>query len=239
MSRYFVNEIYRCLQGEGLNTGKPAVLVRFQICNLRCTWCDTPQAQERRALGVAVQSFSLEELVAEIRRVSELGERPIQHAIFTGGEPTIHPIHHVRKALGPEWTVEVETNGTRIPHLEFSDFLEADYALFQWNVSPKGFMAGESIVSEALAHWGALQRAGSAVFLKCVVRRAQAEADMAEIQGWESAFGFVRKHVFLMPEGTERSSQTGAEWLHDVCINQGYRLAIRLHVVLFGNKKGV
>jgi organic radical activating enzyme len=39
---FLINEIYPCLQGEGINLGKPSLLVRFQICNLRCVWCDTP-----------------------------------------------------------------------------------------------------------------------------------------------------------------------------------------------------
>jgi 7-carboxy-7-deazaguanine synthase len=239
VSRYFVNEIYRCLQGEGFNIGKPAVLVRFQICNLRCVWCDTPQAQERRVNGVDPTSYSLEDLVAEIERVSNMGDVPIRHAIFTGGEPTIHPIHRVRKALGAGWTVEVETNGTRVPHREFSDFSETDYALFQWNVSPKGNAAGESIEPQALCHWGQLSRESGSVFLKCVVRKAEQVEDLAEVGAWENDFGFLRDRIFLMPEGTSRESQAQAEWLHDVCVSKGYRLAIRLHVVLFGNKKGV
>jgi organic radical activating enzyme len=227
------------LQGEGFNIGKPAVLVRFQMCNLRCKWCDTPQAQERRVNGVEPQSFTLDELVAEIERVSRQGDKPIRHVIFTGGEPTIHPIHRVRRALGPSWTAEVETNGTRIPHAEFPDFEDSDYAQFQWNVSPKGRAAGESIEPQALRHWGSLSQTAALVFFKCVVRKDEQSEDLSEILSWENDFRFPRERVFLMPEGTSRESQMHSEWLHDVCVNKGYRLAIRLHVVLFGNKKGV
>ncbi len=239
MTQFLLNEMYRCLQGEGFNIGKPSVLVRFQICNLRCIWCDTPQAQMRRMKGVEAKSLSLDDVVSEINRVSLESSIPIRHAIFSGGEPTIHPIHLIRRVLGDEWSVEVETNGTRIPHREFTEFLESDYSLFQWNISPKGIAAGEEIVPEALEYWGELCKTHPKVFLKCVVRRGFAREDLAEIASWELRYSFPRDRIFLMPEGTTRESQTDAKWLHDICIDKGYRLAPRLHVVLFGNQKGV
>ena len=39
-----VHEIYRSIQGESTFAGLPCTFVRLTGCNLRCTWCDTPQA---------------------------------------------------------------------------------------------------------------------------------------------------------------------------------------------------
>lgn len=239
MTQFFINELYRCLQGEGFNIGKPAILVRFQTCNLRCTWCDTPQAQQRRAPGIDVKTYSTDALKNEILTIANVGKKGIRHAMFTGGEPTLQAIHVLRQVLSDEWSVEVETNGTRIPHKDLPNFSEADYARFQWNISPKGQVAGEDIVPEALAHWGALAHKQQSIFLKCVVRKNFAREDLAELKKWEEDFGFQRSRIFLMPEGTSRESQVDAQWLHDVCLDNGYRLAPRLHVILFGNKKGV
>ena len=36
-----VNEIFKSIQGEGPNFGKPAIFLRTAQCNLKCTWCDT------------------------------------------------------------------------------------------------------------------------------------------------------------------------------------------------------
>ncbi len=220
-----------------MNLGVPSVLARFQICNLRCQWCDSPLSQGRPLAGSG--SLSLEEVVARIVQEGNKSSRPLRHAIFSGGEPTIHPIHWVRRALGSEWTVEVETNGTRIPHQEFSDFEESMYSDFQWNVSPKGMAAGEEIIPEAMEYWGRLAQTHGAVYFKYVIREEQQQEDLAEILDWCVRFQLPRDRVLLMPEGTSRRSQTGAVWLHDLCIEHNLRMAPRLHVLLFEDKKGV
>ena len=105
-------EIFSSLQGEGRNTGRPCVFVRFAGCNLKCPWCDT-DVQGRFTL-------SLTELVAEIESFS------VKNVIFTGGEPTL-------VAEMPELIVElkqrgfwlaIETNGTNAPDwLTFLDYV--------------------------------------------------------------------------------------------------------------------
>ncbi len=39
-----IHEIYRSLQGESRYAGWPCVFIRTAVCNLRCSWCDTPHA---------------------------------------------------------------------------------------------------------------------------------------------------------------------------------------------------
>ena len=42
-----VHEIYRSVQGESTFAGLPCVFVRLSVCDLRCTYCDTPHAFNR------------------------------------------------------------------------------------------------------------------------------------------------------------------------------------------------
>ncbi|MDR3326714.1 MAG: 7-carboxy-7-deazaguanine synthase QueE [Prevotellaceae bacterium] len=92
-----VVEIFYSLQGEGANTGKPAVFVRLAGCNLDCSYCDTDWKSGKE--------MSVEEILLEIKKY------PSKMVIWTGGEPTLQ--------LTDEWLSHfsefyncIETNGT-------------------------------------------------------------------------------------------------------------------------------
>ena len=100
---YDLVEIFESLQGEGRNTGRPCVFVRFAGCNLSCPWCDTDR---RRRF-----SLDLAGLVAEI------GSFRAKNVILTGGEPTlVGDMTELVVALKEAgcW-IAVETNGTNEP----------------------------------------------------------------------------------------------------------------------------
>jgi organic radical activating enzyme len=112
---YDLVEIFESLQGEGRNTGRPCVFVRFAGCNLACDWCDTDRSRRF--------SLALDELVAEMESF-----RP-RSAILTGGEPTIAKgMPELVAALKERgWWIAVETNGTSsrddAPWLDFVDYV--------------------------------------------------------------------------------------------------------------------
>ena len=93
-------EIFASLQGEGRNSGRPCVFVRFAGCNLACPWCDTDVARRF--------SLSLDDLVGEIR-----GHRA-KSVVLTGGEPTrVGAMPELVAALKRDgYWIAVETNGT-------------------------------------------------------------------------------------------------------------------------------
>ena len=48
-----------------------------------------------------------------------------------------------------------------------------------------------------------------------------------------------RAKVLLMPEGTSLEAiRSRADWLGELCKERGYRYAHRLHIELYGNKRG-
>ena len=96
-----VHEIYRSIQGESTFAGLPCTFVRLTGCNLRCTWCDTPQAfyggkRMRRADVLA--------------RALDLGTPLVE---LTGGESLLQPgaITQLRELCDAGKTALVETSG--------------------------------------------------------------------------------------------------------------------------------
>lgn len=73
--KYSLVEIFKSLQGEGRNTGRPCVFVRFAGCNLACPWCDTDVGERF--------SMTLGELLAEIASYKT------KTVVLTGGEPAL------------------------------------------------------------------------------------------------------------------------------------------------------
>jgi len=100
-----VFEIFRSLQGEGTQAGRPCVFVRLAGCNLRCSWCDTPGARDP-ASGA---DRDWRDVLGEV-----LAFRP-PLACLTGGEPLLQDeaADLVRALLDRGVPVQVFTNGSR------------------------------------------------------------------------------------------------------------------------------
>ena len=92
-------EIFESLQGEGYNTGMPAIFIRLGRCDLSCTWCDTDYLK--------YEVFPLSQILTQLERYSA------RTIIITGGEPVIHPrltvLLDALKARG--YRLCIETNG--------------------------------------------------------------------------------------------------------------------------------
>ena len=96
--RYSVKEIYYTLQGEGAQTGRPAVFCRFAGCNLWsglekdratavCRFCDTDFVGTDGGGGGKFESADrLAQAVASCRPRG-VGGRPL--VVCTGGEPLL------------------------------------------------------------------------------------------------------------------------------------------------------
>lgn len=108
--KYKVNDIFYSLQGEGRNTGRAAVFVRFSGCNLSCSFCDTDFRH-------------YEELTTEkiLSRMDQAAALPLDDmkplVVLTGGEPTLQADAEFIDALHRHGYIEVamESNGTHEP----------------------------------------------------------------------------------------------------------------------------
>ena len=72
--------------------------------------------------------------------------------------------------------------------------------------------------------------------LKFVIAKPQ---DMVEVEGLVASLEADRGKVILMPEGTAAAIlRERAAWLAEICKQSGFRLSPRLHVDLYGNRRG-
>ncbi len=225
-----VSEIFYSIQGEGPNAGKPAVFLRLALCNLTCEWCDTKYTWDWK-------NYDYDKEVREmgVQQVQEqLLKHDTKHLVLTGGEPMLQqkklvPLLRGLKRNG--FYIEVETNGTMIPKGEMLELVD------QWNVSPKLENSknpqGMRERPECYRFFNSLPNS----YFKYVI---QNPGDLNEVLRLAEKYRIPGSKIILMPEARTREQLAKRSvWLAELCRHHGYSLSTRLHIELWGNKRGV
>lgn len=232
------------IQGEGKLVGVPSLFLRLGGCNLRCKWilddgtvsvCDTAYASYETKSNIEMSVDKVYQLIS-----NNLGN--IRHLVITGGEPFLQAasLSVLCKKLKDAYRnihITIETNGTI-----YDDKLADDIDLF--SISPKlSFSLGGKKI-EGLNRTVQLfvDKANGLkekdYQLKFVTASDKHEAEIVDflktVKGWTNA------DILIMPAGTDdqmlsKSSKTALA----TCLKYGWRYCSRLHISLFGNKKGV
>lgn len=124
---YAVKEIFFTLQGEGSNTGRPAVFCRFAGCNLwtgreadradaTCQFCDTDfVGVDGPGGGKFATADDLARAVDE-KWPANVSARARKLVVCTGGEPLLQMDRALVRALHAHgFEIAIETNGTQMP----------------------------------------------------------------------------------------------------------------------------
>ncbi len=122
---YSVKEIYYTLQGEGAQTGRPAVFLRFAGCNLWsglerdraeavCRFCDTDFVGTDGPNGGKFSTAAALARAVKAQWPDQAGGKP--YVVCTGGEPLLQLDDAAIAALKAEgFEIGIETNGTMLP----------------------------------------------------------------------------------------------------------------------------
>jgi 7-carboxy-7-deazaguanine synthase len=120
-----VNEMFISIQGEGPESGRRALFVRFSGCNLSCKFCDSKYA---------LYTY----LEADVNQIMDMVDRSgCKYVVLTGGEPTIQEdfVELLDTLERDNYQVDVETNGTNLP--------DAYRMQVRYIVSPKSLEVAE------------------------------------------------------------------------------------------------
>jgi 7-carboxy-7-deazaguanine synthase len=225
-----IAEIFYSVQGEGILAGVPSAFIRTSGCNLRCWFCDTPYT--------SWQPEGDELSIAAI--LERLGTFPTQHVVVTGGEPLLAPqveelcagLHELRRH------VTVETAATIFRPIA-CDLVSLSPKLS--NSTPWRVDGGRHA-----AHHEQLRLQIDVIQtfmdrypyqLKFVIDQP---ADVGEVVVLLEQLRHVdRSLVLLMPQGISAEElAVRGRWLVEECKKHGFRFCPRLHIDLYGNRRG-
>ena len=209
---YSVKEIYYTLQGEGVQSGRPAVFLRFAGCNLWsgreqdrpgavCRFCDTDfVGTDGPGGGKFRTAAELSEAVTAHWPTEQFDGKP--YVVCTGGEPLLQLDRDGIEALQRAgFEVGVESNGT----------IEAPAGIDWLCISPK---AGAEVV----------QRRGDE--LKLVYPQTEAEAQPQNFDGLEF------EHFLLQPLDDSRVKEN-TQAAVDYCLrNPRWKLSLQTHKII-------
>lgn len=230
------------IQGEGSVIGKPTVFVRTGGCDYRCSWCDSLYAvlPEYKSEW---KPMTAEEIMVDVRRLS--GNRPVL-VTLSGGNPAMQPLEELIDLGHSEgYTFAIETQGS----IAQPWFAKLEYL----TLSPK------PPSSKQKTHWDRLDRCIN--YAQKGGERGIPETCLKVVVFDDEDFAYARNvaerypdvPMYLQPGNHTPPQGTSAEidipgilnrmdWLIGRVIEEKwYNVTVlpQLHVLLWGNKRGV
>lgn len=219
-------EIFKSIQGEGINMGRQAIFIRTSGCNINppCVYCDTAYAF----------TGGTEMTHGEITSVVYGLDNNPNMVVFTGGEPMLHSqelLSLVRCHFRMETRIALETNG-KLPPDRFAKNWVHHIA-----ISPKLNTACETGYDIAtLVRWAVLLCPKEFKFVITCPK------DLEEVDKILSAISHKIPVVF-QPNGQTDDYPLALrelyEWVSDSPLQHRVRILPQLHRIMWGGKRGV
>jgi len=201
-------------------------------------WCDTPYTwnwvgtkfkhPKKFEIDDEVHKMTYSEVILELIHL----DNHVKSLVISGGEPLLQqknliPLLEVLKSAG--WWIEIETNGTILPLDEIFNLTD------QFNCSPKLFNSGNPekmrIRPKVLRALAQNKKSTFKFVVSC-------KDDISEILAMIENFNM--KQVYLMPLGmTPDQLEQTREITKRLCVQYNLNFSDRLHIVKYGDKRGV
>jgi len=98
-----VMEHFYTIQGEGFHQGRAAYFIRLGGCDVGCVWCDVKESWD----AALHPKRSIESIVADVKQTAAT------LVVITGGEPLMHQLDNLTKALqSAGLETNIETSGS-------------------------------------------------------------------------------------------------------------------------------
>ena len=207
-----VSEIFSSIQGEGRHSGEPVTFLRLAGCTKSCAWCDSKYHKD----GVEWVIAGTNGLISHLQKLNSKID------VLTGGEPTLQwsGVHRLldvgHDTYGFSW--HLETNAdllTRSMVRELNKY--CDYIC----ASPKDKVAGRRCAKFLSAHCN--------FDVKVVTNLKKVGVEL------------IKFATMLMPltTGDVEKDLEIRKRVWQYCIDNQLRYSPRLHIDLFGNRRGV
>lgn len=264
-----VNEMFCSIQGEGLYSGFPSIFVRTVGCNLRCVFkdsiCDTPYTSFSPE---NTHYNDWDDLMSDFENLKK-SNPTVNHLVITGGEPLLQAeavkefIERVYQ-LRDDWVITIETNGTMEAIMPWEGEDGYVYAVDMWSISPKlstsvdhncKFLTEEKrddhdkkrINIDNLNSYGISANYAHSEDLACMIQLKfvySGEESVNEIEEILNKLTYdtvgIAYAIMLMPEGTTNDQLNNIQQeCVKVCIEKGWIFTDRLHIRIWGDKRGV
>lgn len=231
------------VQGEGKLSGVPSLFIRLAGCNLQCNWTDNQGRQIPCDTAYAAYHVTapLKMTVEDIYETILQNSVSIRHVVITGGEPFLQAAELKllcqKLKQGNRFHLTIETNATLF-NREVAEYIDL------FSLSPK--LPG----SQATTSLPSLNPDCVRTFVSYAIKAHKdfqlkfvysAENDITVIHDLLSQLaGWRNEDILLMPLGCNSDEmRTNTAKTLEHCIRNGWRYCDRLHISLFGDKRGV
>ena len=253
-------DLFVSIQGEGKYVGVPSLFIRVSGCNLRCCFkdsiCDTAYSSFNPEKG----KFDKDDVVTMLRN-----NPCVMDIVITGGEPLMFGevlddlIEYVCMVNEMDYRITVETNGTFGPLKSVVDLYSISPKLCTsvpvagktYTYTHEGRTMTKTFSNEEVERYNITRHNPAAIAslmeqadfqLKFVYSGPESLTDidnlLDEIMSINS--GFEPEDVMLMPEGiTPEQLDKNTQEAVEICIKRGWRFTDRLHIRIWGDKRGV